>query len=143
MTLNVFTDGASSGNPGPAGIGVVINDSNNNKIISDYEPIGEATNNVAEYKAIIKSVKLLRTLNFEFDEVNFFSDSELIVKQITGEYKVKNKDLLELNLEFRKNINNLKKKFHIKYIPREKNKEADKLSKLAVKSIIDPLLTRD
>lgn len=132
MKVKVYTDGASRGNPGSAAVGVLIQDESGNEIKTFKKFIGECTNNVAEYTALIESVKLLKELNEPFEEINFFCDSELIVKQIRGEYKIRNKDLINLSLEFWKEIKSLNIKFSIKHIPREENKTADKLANEAL-----------
>jgi ribonuclease HI len=122
----IFSDGASSGNPGPSGIGVVIKMGDREHEIS--ENIGLATNNVAEYKALIAALKKAISLNVEDVIVNL--DSELVVRQINGKYRVKNKGLLPLFAEV---IHLLKqfKCYNIYHIPREENKEADLLAKKA------------
>ena len=130
--LNVFTDGASRGNPGLAGIGIAVLDSDNNIVISGKKFLGSLTNNSSEYTALIESVKLLRTLDQDFSEVNFYLDSELVVKQIKGQYKIKHKDLIKLSVEFWNEIRLLGKNFTITHIPREKNKIADKLANEAI-----------
>jgi len=121
--LVIYTDGGARGNPGPAGIGVVIKEGE--KTIKEYgRYIGETTNNQAEYHALISAMESAKDLGAE--EIDLNMDSELIVKQIKGEYKVKNAELAPLFLKFY----NLKinfKKFFVRHIPREKNKEADKL----------------
>lgn len=121
MKLTIFTDGGARGNPGPAGIGIVIK--SNGKTVKEYGSyIGVATNNQAEYKALISALET--TKNLGATEVEVFMDSELIVKQIKGEYKVKHPELAPLFLK----LHNLRvgfKKFSITHIPREKNKEAD------------------
>jgi ribonuclease HI len=132
MIVKVYTDGASRGNPGSAAAGIVIKDETGNEIKTFGKYIGECTNNVAEYTALIESVKLLKELNEPVEEINFFCDSELMVKQIKGEYKIKHKDLIKLSLEFWKEIKSLNKKFSITYIPREENKTADKLANEAL-----------
>jgi ribonuclease HI len=122
----IFSDGASSGNPGPSGIGVVIKMGDREHEISEH--IGLATNNVAEYKALIAALKKAISMNVEDVIVNL--DSELIVRQINGNYRVKNKGLLPLFAEV---IHLLKqfKCYNIYHIPREENKEADLLAKKA------------
>lgn len=122
-------DGASSGNPGKAGIGVVIQSGSNTCEISEY--IGTATNNIAEYSALIKGLSKAKELGI--DELNIFLDSELVVKQISGSYKVKNDKLKQFH-EKALILLNAFKSYDIKHIPREQNKEADKLAKEAVKS---------
>lgn len=142
MRVKVFTDGASRGNPGTAAVGIVINDENDKEIMTLGKYIGECTNNVAEYTALIESVKLLKDLNEPFEEISFFCDSELIVKQIRGEYKIKNKDLINLSLEFWKEIKSLNKKFSIRHIPREENKRADILANKALDETGDNKIDR-
>jgi len=142
MRVKVFTDGASRGNPGIAAVGIVINDEKDKEIRTLGKYIGECTNNVAEYTALIESVKLLKELNEPFEEINFFCDSELLVKQIRGEYKIKNKDLINLSLEFWKEIKSLNKKFSIRHIPREENKTADLLANKALDETGDNKIDR-
>lgn len=130
--LKVFTDGASRGNPGLAAIGVVIFDEEDKIIKTHKRFIGTATNNSAEYTALTESVNILKSLDKEFHQISFFLDSELVVKQIKGEYKIKNKDLINHSLLFWKEIKSLNKKFSIHHIPREKNKLADQLANEAI-----------
>ncbi len=130
--IRVFTDGASRGNPGKSGIGIVIKDASA-KILTTYkEFIGEESNNSAEYKALIKSIDIIKSLNQNFSLIQFFSDSELIVRQITGKYKIKNQNLIKLSLDFWNSINGLNKKFKITHITRDKNILADKLANEAI-----------
>lgn len=122
--ITIYTDGGARGNPGPAAVGMVIG---KNKY---HEYIGETTNNVAEYKAVILALKKVVELFGEeaaqkkILEINV--DSELLYKQDSGDYRVKDANLKVLFMEMRK----MKKKFktvNFKLVPREKNKEADKL----------------
>jgi ribonuclease HI len=130
--IRVFTDGASRGNPGKSGIGIVIKDAST-KILTTYkEFIGEESNNSAEYKALIKSIDIIKSLEQNFSLIQFFSDSELIVRQITGKYKIKNQNLIKLSLDFWNSINELNKKFKITHITRDKNILADKLANEAI-----------
>jgi len=129
----IHTDGGAIGNPGPSGIGVVIRGQGKEKKYSEF--IGNGTNNEAEYKALIFALKKTKLLfgkkNVKNTEVECFLDSELIVKQLNGEYKIKEKDLQPLFLE----VWNLKTDFkNVKFIhvPREKNKEADYLVEKAI-----------
>lgn len=123
MFFSLYTDGAARGNPGPAAGGFVVY--KDGKIIArEGKYLGLTTNNQAEYNAILLGLE--KSLALEIAELDCFLDSELIVKQLKLEYKVKNKDLAPLFLK----VWNLSKKFkRIKfhYIPREKNKEADAL----------------
>ena len=127
---NIFTDGASRGNPGESGIGVVIKDKDNNLIkeIKKYFP--KLTNNQAEYKALILSLDYLTTNGIKLP-VNFFTDSQLLANQINGLWKVKHPDIAILNKEAKALIKQLGA-FKISYIPREKNKEADRLANEAI-----------
>lgn len=122
--LIIYTDGGSRGNPGPSGIGVVIND----KKYSEY--IGQATNNEAEYKAVIFALKKAKALfgkkKIKEMEMEVKSDSELLVKQLDGKYKILEPKIQPLFLQ----VWNLKidfGKITFKFIPREQNKEADQL----------------
>jgi ribonuclease HI len=121
--LIINTDGGSRGNPGPAGIGVVFSDEDGKIIAKFKECIGEATNNIAEYRALILALE--KAKDFEANEIECRLDSELVVKQLRGEYKVKDEKLKPLfekahELAFFKPI----KYVHVR---RELNKEADKL----------------
>lgn len=135
MILKVFTDGASKGNPGKAAIGILINDENDSELIAYKEYIGKATNNVAEYKAFLKSLELLKTFNGNIDKVEFFADSELMVKQLNGQYKVKDANLNVLYNETRNLLSHLNITHTINYIPRTENKIADKLANEAIKDV--------
>ena len=126
--LQIFTDGGARGNPGPAGIGVVIW-SGHDLAGRHRKYIGEATNNQAEYQAIIHGLEQAKKLGA--DEVECFLDSELVVKQLNREYKVKNKDLAPLFVKVW-NLSLGFKKITFAHIPREKNKEADKLVNEAI-----------
>ena len=93
--LITYTDGGSRGNPGPAAIGVVVMDEQGNTILEYKRKIGENTNNVAEYMAMIKALNVC--IDKEAKEVVAYSDSQLLVRQLNGEYKVKNARLKELH----------------------------------------------
>jgi ribonuclease HI len=129
--LIIYTDGASRGNPGPAGIGVVICDESR-KIVKEYEEfIGTATNNIAEYRALIKALELASS--FPVSEIDCFSDSELMVKQLNGEYSVKNEKLGELFLQVREKEKRFERVNYF-HVPREEDfiKGADKLANIAI-----------
>lgn len=127
--LIIYTDGGARGNPGPAGIGAVIKNETREIISEISEYLGETTNNQAEYKAVIAALSRARELGAE--EIDFYLDSELVVKQINGEYKVKNKDLAPLFVKIYNARQGFKKTI-FKHIPREKNKEADRLANMAM-----------
>ncbi|MBI4822898.1 MAG: ribonuclease HI family protein [Nitrospirae bacterium] len=124
----LYSDGASSGNPGESGIGVVLTFGKRVFEISEY--IGIATNNVAEYRALLRGLERARLLRA--DAVDAFLDSELLVRQINGTYRVKDEKLKEL-WESAKTIACSFKYFSISHIPRELNQQADRLAKKAIK----------
>ncbi|MEW6035668.1 MAG: ribonuclease HI family protein [Candidatus Micrarchaeota archaeon] len=124
--LVIFTDGASLGNPGPMGIGVVIyRDGLRIEELSEY--IGQGTNNIAEYTAVIRALETIHELGEM--EAHVKSDSQLIVRQLNGEYKVRDPELRPLKERVEHLCKGLKVSFE--HIPREKNAEADELSKEA------------
>jgi ribonuclease HI len=127
IILNV--DGASRGNPGPAAIGVTLKDAQNRTIDSISQTIGETTNNQAEYRALIAGLK--KAISLGARQVTVRSDSELMVRQILGVYRVKKEELKPLHLEARQLAGKLES-FKIMSIPREQNKEADKLCNQAL-----------
>jgi len=122
-----YIDGGSRNNPGEAGIGVVEIIENVKKGYYQYK--GILTNNEAEYNALLKALSLATEKKIE--SVEIFTDSELVCNQINGEYKVKNEKLKELFTKAKELIKKIKN-FSITHIPREKNKEADKLVNLAI-----------
>lgn len=131
MKIIAYTDGASRGNPGLAGIGIAFYNEQGEQIKTFSEYIGEATNNIAEYKALIKALEIGKDLGAR--EMEVYADSELIVKQIKGEYKVKNEGLKPLYNVAKASINELSN-FKITHVKREFNKEADKLANIAIDS---------
>ncbi|MEI6597212.1 MAG: ribonuclease HI family protein [bacterium] len=122
--LKLYTDGGARGNPGPSGIGAVILDEKGNVVAEISEYIGKATNNQAEYKALIAG--LIKAKDLGALELEVFLDSELVVKQLNREYRVKDKDLAPLFVQVY-NISLGFKKIVFKHIRREKNELADKL----------------
>jgi len=129
----VNVDGASKGNPGESGIGVAIFDKDLNLINEACDYLGVATNNVAEYKALILGIKLSAKYNAK--RVLFKADSELMVKQIKGEYRVKNAQLKLLFTEAQSLLKKLPN-WKIMHVPREENKEADLLANKGVEMSI-------
>ncbi len=127
--LIIYTDGGARNNPGPAGIGAVLLNEGGDEVFSISEYIGEATNNQAEYMAVIVAIEKAEELGAE--ELEFFLDSELVVKQLKREYKVKNKDLAPLFVKIYNATMNFKK-VDFNHVPREENKEADRLVNLAI-----------
>ena len=127
-TLNIFTDGGARGNPGASAIGVYITNGENKKIAGFGKTIGVATNNTAEYKAVIEALDWLieNKKNFSKDtKINFFLDSKLVCSQIIGIFKVKNAILRNLLFEVRDREAQITFPIYYKHIPREKNTKAD------------------
>ncbi len=136
--LEINTDGGSRGNPGQAAIGVVAV-SDGSEIFTLSEKIGVTTNNVAEYTAVLRALEEIELQEISSEKIRFILDSELIVKQITGLYKVKQPHLRELREQIISKIKTLRDKGQIKLMAfvnvlREKNKEADKLVNEALDS---------
>ena len=127
--LTIFTDGGARGNPGPAGIGAVLYNDKKEKVAEVSKFLGVKTNNQAEYTALIEALKKARELQAQ--ELEIFLDSELVVKQLNGLYKVKNKDLAPLFLEVYNLSLNFSKITFI-HVYRENNKEADRLANEAM-----------
>ena len=123
MKATIFSDGGSRGNPGEAAIGYVIK-LGEATVFESGQLIGIATNNVAEYTAIIRGIQKAKQLGFY--DVEFFVDSQLVEKQLKGEYKVKSPELKLLYDELKSEIINLKS-FTVSHVRREFNKQADKL----------------
>ena len=124
MAIEVYVDGAARGNPGPAGIGVVIKDGP--KLIGEIGAyIGKSTNNIAEYMALVRGLE--EVLIRGFRSANFYSDSELLVKQLNGEYKVKHENLVPLHYHVLTLVDRMKD-FSIKHVTRDKNGHADKMA---------------
>ncbi len=132
LTVNI--DGASRGNPGKAGIGVAIFDKDSKLVKECSEYIGIATNNVAEYKALILGIK--EAIKCGAQEILFKTDSELLAKQIKGEYKVKNTQLIYLFTEVHGLLKKLPK-WKIRHIPRGENKKADMLANKGIEMSVE------
>lgn len=136
--LEINTDGGSRGNPGPAAIGVMAR-SEGQVIFTLSEKIGENTNNVAEYTAVLRALEKIEADGLKTEKIRFILDSELIVKQITGIYKVKQPHLMVLRKQIIDLIKRLREKGQIKLMSfvnvlRDKNKEADRLVNEALDS---------
>lgn len=126
--INVFTDGGARGNPGPAAIGVYIEDENNKMIAGFGQQIGFATNNSAEYRAVIKALDWIienKKSFFKNTKINFFLDSKLVCSQIIGLFKVKNADLRNLLFDVRDREAQINLPMYYRHIPREQNTKAD------------------
>ncbi|HMY24984.1 MAG TPA: ribonuclease HI family protein [Solirubrobacterales bacterium] len=131
MKLIVNVDGGARGNPGPAAIGIVVRDGEGNVLQDLGETIGEATNNVAEYRALIRGIGLARELGAT--ELQIHGDSELVVKQMLGQYKVKHPDMKPLHAEAKAALEGLDS-WSISHVRREQNAEADALVNQALDS---------
>jgi ribonuclease HI len=124
VKLIVHVDGGARGNPGPAAIGVVVSDADGNVIDELGEPIGQATNNVAEYRAVLRGIEWARGLGAE--EVEIVNDSELVGRQLTGAYKVKHPSMRPLHSEAVAALGAFEH-WSIRTVPREQNARADEL----------------
>lgn len=127
--MNIYIDGASSGNPGDSGIGIIFCEGEET-LHNFSEYIGKQTNNFAEYSALIFALR--EALAMKVKSVQVYSDSELLCKQLKGEYKVKSENIKHL-FEQAVGLTRGFQEFKIIQIPREQNKGADKLASLAIK----------
>jgi len=127
LTFRAHIDGAARGNPGPAGAGVYV-DADGAKAAEElFEPLGSTTNNVAEYRALL--LALARAEEVGAQEVEIFSDSRLLVEQVNGNFKVKAEHLRPLVHEAILRAKRFRR-FRLTHVPREKNKQADRLANL-------------
>ena len=127
LTVNV--DGGARGNPGPAAVGVVVRDSDGEVLEERGERIGRATNNVAEYRALLRGIELAAAHGAE--ELELIGDSELVVRQIEGRYKVKDATLRELHAEAKRELAGFRG-WSIRHVRREANADADRLVNAAL-----------
>ena len=130
MKLILYTDGGARGNPGPAGAGGLIYDTDKKIVKKFAQFLGKATNNQAEYQALVLGLELAKKM--KASEVDCYLDSLLVVEQMNQKWKIKNKELSVLFVKVW-NLSQSFKKVNFCHIPREKNEEADKL----VNEIID------
>src|ERR1019366_6345734 len=124
MAASLYTDGGARGNPGPAAYGYVLEAEDGTVLAAEGEAIGEATNNVAEYSGLIAG--LAKAIELHVPDLEVVSDSELMVKQMRGEYRVKNEALRELSLEAARLARRLKN-VEYRHVKRAHNELADKL----------------
>jgi ribonuclease HI len=129
MKVIVHVDGGARGNPGPAAIGVVVSDPGGTVLDEVAETIGVATNNVAEYQALLKGVE--RALALGADDIQLVNDSELVARQLTGDYKVKHPAMKPL---YQQAIAALRpfRRWEIRTVPRAQNARADALVNAAL-----------
>ncbi|HEX3172740.1 MAG TPA: reverse transcriptase-like protein [Solirubrobacterales bacterium] len=129
MKLTVNVDGGARGNPGPAAIGVVVRDAGGAVLEERGERIGSATNNVAEYRALLLGIERARELGA--GELELVGDSELVVRQVKGEYKVKDATLRQLHEQATRALGPFER-WSIRHVPRAQNAEADRLVNAAL-----------
>jgi ribonuclease HI len=120
----VHVDGGARGNPGPAGVGVVLADDAGNELDRANAYIGETTNNVAEYRALLLGLDRARALGVR--DLEIVNDSELVARQLTGEYRVKKEDLRMLHAQAKQALEGFDR-WSIRSVPRAKNEVADAL----------------
>lgn len=125
---HIYIDGASLGNPGRSGAGIVTYDERGNELWRESAHLGTMTNNMAEYEALVRALRRAREM--AATSVFVYTDSQLVANQILGSYRVRN-DRLRKYLQEAQNIIEDFNSFEIRYIPREKNGLADKLAKSA------------
>ena len=125
----IYTDGAARGNPGPAGLGVIVEDETGNTVAELSEFLGKVTNNVAEYRALERGLE--KALNLGASSVLIKTDSELLTKQIEGFYRVRNKTLIPLHQKCKELLTEFTE-HAIVHIPRALNKRADVLANNAI-----------
>ncbi len=126
---SLYCDGASRGNPGQAGAGVVLVDPGGKVREQHQEYLGEATNNVAEYRGLLLGLKVARNLGIR--KLQVYSDSELLVRQINGSYRVKQPHLQVLWQEAQQELKRFEA-YKVTHVPREMNQQADRLANQAI-----------
>jgi ribonuclease HI len=127
VRVRAHIDGAARGNPGPAGAGVFIESEDDRPAQELFESLGRATNNVAEYRALLLALR--RAKEMEADTVEILSDSLLLVQQVNGIFKVKAPHLVPIVSDAVRQAKSFRR-FSIRHVPREQNKEADRLANL-------------
>lgn len=127
--LIINTDGTAEPNPGPAAIGATIKDERGKVIATISQRVGRATNNQAEYRAIIAALE--KAISLGASQVDLRADSELVVRQLNGRYRVKKAALKPLYQQV-KQLSSQLEGFTITHVPREQNREADRLASMAL-----------
>jgi len=136
--ISIFTDGGARGNPGPAALGVFIEDENSKELARIGKTLGDTTNNVAEYSAIVEGLSwaLKHKEKFDIQSINFYMDSQLACSQLTGLFKVKNPKIREFVFTIRQIETQLKVPISYTHIPREENFKADSMVNLALDNML-------
>ena len=130
MRLLIHTDGAARGNPGPAGAGAILSDADDGTVLAEIaEPLGHATNNVAEWSAV--RLALEEALRLRATHVDLRMDSELVARQISGIYRVKHPDLKPFHAAVMEMLGRFEG-YTVGHVPRALNKDADRLSNVAI-----------
>ena len=129
MRLLIYTDGAARGNPGPAGAGAILRDADGTVLAEVAEPLGRATNNVAEWTAVLLALEEARRLGAT--HVDLRMDSQLVARQISGVYRVKHPDLKPIHAAVM-DLLRLLDGYTVGHVPRELNRDADRLSNIAI-----------
>ncbi len=132
MTIYAHTDGASRGNPGESGIGIIMRDEHGRVIHSTGKYIGKATNNIAEYVALIECLK--KAKDTACKKLVVLSDSELMVRQLQGRYRVKSEGLRKYFQRVHRMLKNAPFEFEIRHVSREQNHDADMLANVSIDS---------
>jgi ribonuclease HI len=130
QVLEIHTDGASKGNPGPAAIAAVFRQKNGPELCALHEPIGHATNNVAEYRAVLAALE--HCARWKIQRAHLFVDSELVARQLQGRYRVKSPDLRPLYQQV-VHLTRSIKSFNVSHVPRHRNAHADHLANTALR----------
>lgn len=133
--FTIYADGGARGNPGPAAYGFVVYDSNSNKIFEEGKTIGNTTNNFAEYSGVVAALKWLfesPVLCPPSSVIQVFLDSQLAARQLSGKWKIKNENLRNLYFTVKELEQKLGAKINYLDIPREENRESDRLVNLAL-----------
>ena len=129
MRILIYTDGAARGNPGPAGAGAILRDSDGTVLAEIAEPLGHATNNVAEWTAVLLAVEEARRLGAT--HVDLRMDSQLVARQISGMYRVKHPDLKPIHAAVMEMLRGFEA-YTVGHVPRALNTDADRLSNVAI-----------
>lgn len=132
MQINVYTDGGSRGNPGPSGYGLVIYDDNQKILFKESKYLGVKTNNEAEYAGLIGALTWINNNKNSISQINFFADSQLLVRQVQGLYKVKADHLKPLFSTVKNFLTQINLPYSFKDIRRESNELADELANEAM-----------